>query len=113
MGLYNAANKKAPAHTLTLTLTLTLMLGMECNKVKRSTRKGKKIMKLYCKNGKKHLVHAGDTNYGNNYSDRARKAFRARHDCAHAPWGTAEHLACTELWKKGGRTTAKKKHHSK
>lgn len=39
-------------------------------------------MKLYCVNGKKKLVHAGATGYGNNYSAKARRNFKARHHCA-------------------------------
>ena len=68
----------------------------------RSTRKHKKIMKLYCSDGKKSLVHAGDKRYVNNV-DSKRKAFKARHKCSTAKPGTARHLACTELWKKGGK----------
>jgi hypothetical protein len=54
-------------------------------------------MKLYCVNGKKKLVHAGDDRYVNNV-DSKRKAFKARHKCDTAKPGTARHLACTELW---------------
>lgn len=80
---------------------------MKCGEVRKSTRAGKKIMKLYClPGGKKKLVHAGSTGYGNNYSAAARKNFKARHNCATAKVGTARHLACTQLWKKGGRTTS-------
>lgn len=77
--------------------------SMKCGEVRRSSRAGKKVMKLYCGGGKKKLVHAGHTGYGNNYSDKARKSFKARHKCSSAKAGTARHLACTELWKKGGR----------
>jgi len=78
---------------------------MRCGEVRRSTRPGKKIMKLYCVDGKRKLVHAGAKGYGHNYSDAARKSFRARHKCSQAKPGTAKHLACTELWSgKGGRT---------
>lgn len=102
---------------------------MKCGQVKRSSRPGKKIMvstqsrswwfcvarslisvqKLYCSGGKKRLVHAGATGYKNNYSDTARKSFKARHKCSQAKPGTARHLACTQLWKKGGRKTVKGK----
>ena len=81
--------------------------AMRCGQVKRSTRPGKKIMKLYCVGGKKRLVHAGARGYGNNYSSKARRSFKARHRCASARPGTARHLACTELWKRGGRKTSK------
>lgn len=80
--------------------------AMRCGQVKRSTRPGKKIMKLYCVGGKKRLVHAGARGYGNNYSSKARRSFKARHRCASARPGTARHLACTELWKRGGRKTS-------
>ena len=80
--------------------------AMRCGQVKRSTRPGKKIMKLYCVGGKKRLVHAGARRYGNNYSSKARRSFKARHRCASARPGTARHLACTELWKRGGRKTS-------
>jgi hypothetical protein len=79
---------------------------MRCGEVRPSTRPGKKIMKLYCDNGKEKLVHAGSQGYGNNYSAAARKSFNARHKCSTAETGTAKHLACTELWKAGGRKTS-------
>ena len=93
---------------------------MKCGEVRKSTRRGKKIMKLYClktPGGKEkrklvswlhyvdfpssflHLqVHAGAEGYGHNYSSKARASFRARHKCSTAQPGTARHLACTELW---------------
>ena len=84
--------------------------SMSCGQVKRSSRPGKKIMKLYClPGGKKKLVHAGASGYGNNYSDAARKSFKARHKCSTAKPGTPKHLACTELWSKGGRKTSNPK----
>lgn len=79
---------------------------MRCGEVRPSTRAGKKIMKLYCVDGKEKLVHAGAKGYGNNYSEAARKSFKARHKCSTASPGTAKHLACTELWKSGGRKTS-------
>lgn len=76
---------------------------MSCGETRPSSRAGKKIMKLYCKGGKKKLVHAGAKGYGHNYSPAARKSFKARHKCSTAKWGTAKHLACTKLWAgKGG-----------
>ena len=83
--------------------------SMKCGQVKRSNRPGKKIMKLYCVNGKKKLVHAGATGYKNNYSDKARSSFKARHKCSSAKPGTARHLACTQLWGMGGRKTTSAK----
>lgn len=62
---------------------------MRCGETRKSTRPGKKIMKLYClPGGKRKLVHAGSTGYGNNYSAAARKNFKARHKCATAKPGT-------------------------
>jgi hypothetical protein len=76
---------------------------MRCGETRPSTRAGKKIMKLYCRGGKKKLVHAGAKGYGHNYSSAARSSFKARHKCSTAKWGTAKHLACTKLWAgKGG-----------
>jgi hypothetical protein len=75
--------------------------SMTCGQTKKSSRKGKKIMKLYCKDGQKKLVHAGDTKYENNVPSK-RKSFKARHKCSTAAWGTPRHLACTELWAQGG-----------
>ena len=37
---------------------------MKCGETRKSSRPGKKIMKLYCINGKKKLVHAGSTGVG-------------------------------------------------
>ena len=51
--------------------------SMRCGETRKSSRAGKKIMKLYCKAGKKKLVHAGATGYGHNYSGAARKSFKA------------------------------------
>lgn len=80
--------------------------SMKCGEVKKATQKGKKIQKLYClPGGERKLVSAGSTGYKNNHSDEARKNFKARHNCDTAKPGTAKHLACTELWKKGGRKT--------
>jgi hypothetical protein len=84
--------------------------SMKCGEVRPSNRAGKKVMKLYCEGGKRKLVHAGAKGYGHNYSDAARKSFRARHKCDTAKPGTARHLACTELWAgKGGSTKSSPK----
>ena len=82
---------------------------MRCGEVRKSNRPGKKVMKKYCTDGKELLVHAGAAGYGNNYSAAARKSFKARHKCSSAKPGTARHLACTELWKEGGRKTSNPK----
>jgi hypothetical protein len=78
--------------------------SMKCGEVKKSTRSGKKIMQKVCENGKERLIHAGDSTMRHNYSDKARKNFKARHNCDSAKPGTPKHLACTKLWTKGGST---------
>lgn len=71
---------------------------MRCGEVRKSVLPTKKIMKLYCIDGKKKLVHAGAVGYKNNYSAKAKSNFKKRHDCANAKNGTPKHLACTKLW---------------
>lgn len=84
---------------------------MKCGEVKKSSRKGKKIMKKVCKDGKEKIVHAGATGYKNNYSKEAKKSFRARHKCDSAKDSfSARKLACEELWSKNvgiGKSKAK------
>ena len=72
---------------------------MKCGEVRRSWRKHKKIVKKVCKDGQEKLVHAGDDRYRNDYSDKARKSFKARHKCSEKkdPF-SAQKLACEELW---------------
>ena len=86
--------------------------SMSCGQVKKSNRPGKKIMKKYCGCPGEKIVHAGAVGYGNNYSDKARSAFKARHKCSTAKTCTPKHLACTQLWKKGGRATTPSKRKS-
>lgn len=76
--------------------------NMKCGEIKKSTRDGKKVMQKVCKGGSEKIIHAGDAKYKNNYSDEARKNFKARHNCDEAKPGTPKHLACNALWKKGG-----------
>ncbi len=75
---------------------------MKCGEIRKSTRESKKVMQKVCKNGSEKLIHAGDASMKHNYSDAARKNFKARHNCAEAQPGTPRHLACTALWTKGG-----------
>jgi hypothetical protein len=84
---------------------------MRCGEIRRSNRPGKKIMKKYCIDGKEKLVHAGAKGYthegkpskSDTPAQKKRRAnFKARHNCKEAKPGTPRHLACTELWKKGG-----------
>ena len=57
---------------------------MPCNKPRRSTRPGKKMMVKGCEGGKEKLIHFGAKGYGHNYSAAARKSFKARHKCSSA-----------------------------
>ena len=79
---------------------------MKCGVVVNSDRKGKKKMVKVCSNGKEKLIHFGADGYGHNYSDKARKSFRARHKCSTATdKTTARYWACKELW--GGKSSPK------
>lgn len=79
---------------------------IKCNVVVTSDRKGKKKMVKVCENGKEKLIHFGADGYGHNYSDKARKSFRARHKCSTATdKTTARYWACKELW--GGKSSPK------
>lgn len=85
--------------------------GMKCGEIRKSTDPKKKVEQLVCKGDSKKIVRAGDSKYKHNYSDEARDNFKARHNCDEAKPGTAKHLACNQLWKKGGsvKTTGKGK----
>lgn len=79
--------------------------NLKCGQVAKSWRKNKKIVKLYCIDGKRKLVHAGQKGYSDytKHKDKDRRDnFHARHNCKEAKKGTPKHLACTELWKEGG-----------
>jgi len=80
---------------------------MKCNVPQKSDRAGKKRMVKACENGQEKLIHYGAVGYGNNYSDAARKSFKARHKCDTADSKlTDRHWACKDLWGgKGGNTT--------
>ena len=73
--------------------------GVELYKPKPSTRPGKKYM-VYVKgeNGNPKLIHFGATGYQHNYSEEAKKNFRARHNCTNASKDTAKWWACNYLW---------------
>jgi hypothetical protein len=75
---------------------------MKCGEIRKSTREGKKVMQKVCDGDSERLIHAGDSSMRHNYSDKARKNFKARHGCDSAKPGTPKHLACNHLWKKGG-----------
>lgn len=84
---------------------------MKCNTPRPSTREGKKRMVKACSGGKEKLVHYGAEGYGHNYSDAARKSFRARHKCSTATDKlTPRYWACKDLWAgKGGSTKSSPK----
>lgn len=73
--------------------------SMPCNKPRRSTRPGKKMMVKACEGGQEKLVHFGAKGYGHNYSSAARKSFRARHKCGEKKSKlSAQYWACKKLW---------------
>lgn len=84
---------------------------MPCNKPRRSTSKGKKMMVKACAGGKEKIIHFGAKGYGHNYSAAARKSFKARHKCDTAKDKlTARYWACKKLWAgKGGSTKSSPK----
>lgn len=84
---------------------------MPCNKPKRSTKAGKKMMVKGCEGGKEKLIHFGAKGYGHNYSAAAIKSFKARHRCGTAKSKlTARYWSCKKLWAgKGGSTKSNPK----
>jgi len=73
--------------------------SMKCNKPVRSTSPGKKMMVKACEGGQEKIVHFGAKGYGHNYSDAARKSFRARHKCGEKKSKlSAQYWACKKLW---------------
>jgi len=74
-----------------------------CNRPQKSWKPSKKRVVKACSGGKEKIIHFGASGYGHNYSDKARKSFRARHNCASAKDKlTARYWACKNLWTKGG-----------
>lgn len=79
---------------------------MKCNKP-RPLRKGepgygkkKRVVKA-CQDGKEKVIKFGAKGYGHNYSDAARKSFKARHKCSERTDKlTASYWACKKLWSK-------------
>ena len=81
--------------------------SMPCNKPRRSTSKGKKMMVKACSGGQEKIVHFGAKGYGHNYSAAARKSFKARHNCSTATNKmSARYWACKKLWAGPGGSTA-------
>ena len=85
--------------------------SMPCNKPRKSSKAGKKMMVKACQGGKEKLIHFGASGYGHNYSAAARKSFKARHKCSTAKDKlTARYWACKKLWAgKGGSTKSSPK----
>jgi hypothetical protein len=78
---------------------------LNCNSPVPSNRPGKKKMVKACANGKEKLIHFGAEGYGHNYSDEARRSFRARHNCDDAKDKlSARYWACKNLWTSGGES---------
>jgi hypothetical protein len=72
---------------------------MKCNSPVASDRPGKKKMVKVCANGQEKLIHFGAKGYGHNYSEAARKSFKARHGCDEANDKlSARYWACKTLW---------------
>ena len=79
---------------------------MKCNVVVKSDRPGKKKMVKACEGGTEKLIHFGASGYGHNYSDAARRSFRARHKCSTAKSKlTARYWSCKKLWAGPGGST--------
>jgi hypothetical protein len=62
----------------------------------------KKMVVKASENGKEKIIRFGQKGYKHNYSDDARKNFRARHSCDDSNSKlTARYWACKALWSKG------------
>ena len=92
-------------------LEMTNKANMQCNRPVPSNRPGKKRMVKACSGGEEKLLHFGAKGYGHNYSDAARKSFKARHSCDTATDKlTPRYWACKNLWAgKGGSTASNPK----
>jgi len=76
--------------------------SMPCNKPRKSPNPKKKKVVKACEGGKEKIIHFGASGYKHNYSEGARKSFRARHGCDKKNSKlSARYWACT-LWKAGG-----------
>ena len=84
---------------------------MACNQPTKAARPGKKKWVNACSGGKEKIIHFGAAGYGHNYSDAARKSFKARHKCSTAKDKmSARYWACKNLWAgKGGSTKSSPK----
>lgn len=83
---------------------------LSCNKPVPSPKPEKKKVVKACSDGKEKLIHFGDATMKSNYSDDARKNFRARHNCSEAKDKlSARYWACQALWRKGSPKITKVK----
>jgi hypothetical protein len=81
--------------------------SMPCNKPRKSPNPNKKRVVKACANGQEKIIHFGATGYGHNYSSKARKSFKARHNCSSATNKlTARYWACKNLWAGPGGSKA-------
>jgi hypothetical protein len=75
------------------------------NQPKKSNRPEKKEMVVAKEGDKVKLIHYGDASMGHNYSDEARKNFKARHAKNIAKGKlSAAYWSNARLWKEGGST---------
>lgn len=73
--------------------------NLPCNQPVKSSRPDKKKMVKVCDGDRQKLIHYGATGYGHNYSDAARRSFRARHKCdQQTDRFSAAYWACKDLW---------------
>ena len=80
--------------------------NMKCNTPIPSDRPGKKKMVKACDDGEERLIHFGAKGYKHNYSDSAKRSFRARHHCkGNEDKLTASYWACRVLWPANKKTT--------
>lgn len=80
--------------------------NMKCNTPVPSDRPGKKKMVKACEDGQEKLIHFGAKGYKHNYSDSAKRSFRARHHCkGNEDKLTASYWACRVLWPANKKTT--------
>lgn len=77
----------------------TIKDNLPCNQPVKSSRPDKKKMVKVCDGDIQKLIHYGATGYGHNYSDAARRSFRARHKCdQQTDKFSAAYWACKDLW---------------
>ena len=76
--------------------------ALKCNQPRMTpSHPKKKAVVKGCEDGEEKLIRFGAKGYKSNYSDEARKNFRARHNCddKNSKLG-AKYWACKALWTK-------------